>query len=98
MADERDFKIEDEIQDIRFKFILNDTLKEIHRQDQKWGKARDNHPLVWLSILTEEVGEVATEINDADFEVESLGKNYRDELIQIASVALLAVLNFDTKK
>lgn len=48
----------------RFQKIVQDIISEIERQDNKWGMDRDNHPLVWLSILQEEVGELAKEIND----------------------------------
>ncbi len=52
------------------------------RQDAKWGSNRDLHPYLWLTILTEEVGEVARAAlgNDPD--------NLRDELVQVAAVAI----------
>lgn len=82
----------------RFQKIVQDIISEIERQDNKWGMDRDNHPLVWLSILQEEVGELAKEINDADFQIENLSENYRTELIQIISVGMQAIKNFDTLK
>lgn len=83
--------------DSRFKKIVEDVFTEIDRQDTKFGKDRESHPLVWLSVLTEEVGEIAQEINDADFTEANLNGNYRKELIQVAAVALQAALNFDRK-
>ena len=71
--------------------ILNSVFDEINRQDNKFGKNRDLHPLKWQSILLQEVGEVAKEV----FQADSLQDSYRDELIQVAAVAMQAVLNFD---
>lgn len=81
--------------DIRFREIIDETFVEIKRQDDKFGKERNQHPLVWQSILMEEVGEVAKEINDANFDEKQLGTNYRNELIQIVAVGLQAVYNHD---
>lgn len=81
--------------DARFNKITEDIFAEIFRQDLKFGKNRNCHPLEWLSILTEETGEVAREINDAGFSQDKLTDNYRNELIQVAAVAMQAVLNFD---
>lgn len=82
----------------RFQKIAQDVIAEIKRQDNKWGMDRDNHPLVWLSILQEEFGELAKEINDADFRVYNLSENYRAELIQIVAVGMQAIKNFDSLK
>lgn len=81
--------------DARFNKITEDIFAEIFRQDLKFGKDRESHPLVWKSVLMEEVGEVAREINDADFQEDKLSDNYRKELIQVAAVAMQAILNFD---
>lgn len=86
-----------EIQD-RFGAGVADTLTEIERQDKKFGEGRDNHPLVWLSILTEEVGEMAKEINESDFQTRNLSDNYRNEWVQIVAVGLQAILHFDRFK
>ena len=82
----------------RFDVQMNDTFTEIERQDAKFGKGRDNHPLVWLSILTEEVGEMAKEINESDFQTRNLSENYRKEWVQIVAVGLQAILHFDRFK
>ncbi len=89
-------KLEKEKQQIRFQKITQDIFTEIKRQDDKWGEDRDNHPLVWLSILQEEFGELAREINDADFKPFELSENYRTELVQIVAVGMQAIKNFDT--
>lgn len=68
-------------------FILM-VLKELSRQDKKWGADRDQHPMEWNSILMEEVGEVARatiEGNDKD--------NYEKELVEVAAVSLQALKN-----
>jgi NTP pyrophosphatase (non-canonical NTP hydrolase) len=57
-------------------------------QDAKWGK--QNHPpVVWLTILMEEVGEAAKAILSHD------EGNYRTELIQVAAVAVAAIESLD---
>ncbi len=81
--------------DNRFEKIGQDIAAEIMRQDQKFGADRSAHPLVWQSILLEEIGEAAQEINDADFSHEQLSGNYRTELVQVAAVAIQAILNYD---
>ena len=42
-----------------------DVVAERDRQDAKWGEQNHNPP-VWLAILTEEVGELATALNGDD--------------------------------
>lgn len=73
---------------------VNKVLAEMERQDNKYGADRNLIPNDWISILTEEVGEVAKEWNDASLDVEGLNlENYEVELIQVAAVALQAVKN-----
>lgn len=64
--------------------ILKEVAHERDRQDSKWGE-RDQSPTIWLPILTEEVGEVARAI------LEGNEANYREELIQVAAVAVAMV-------
>lgn len=82
----------------RFSSAMKSVFDEIERQDEKFGKDRDNHPLVWGSILTEEVGEMSAEINDANFQTENLTENYRAEWAQIVAVGLQAIRHFDRFK
>lgn len=68
--------------------ILQAVANERIRQDTKWG-VQNHPPFAWISILIEEVGEVA---NAA---LEGRGFDYRDELIQVAAVAVAAVESLD---
>ncbi len=76
--------------------ILEQIRDERRRQDGLWGQ--QNHiPLIWLGILEEEVGEFAREALDHHFEG-SGDKNLRDELIQVAAVALAMLECCDRNK
>lgn len=75
---------------------INKVLEEMNRQDKKFGADRNLPPGDWISILTEEVGEVAKEWNDAGLDLTVLkpfSKNYETELVQVAAVALQAIKN-----
>jgi NTP pyrophosphatase (non-canonical NTP hydrolase) len=74
----------DEVSDLD-KFMF-EVSRELDRQDQKWGSNRDKHPLEWQSILMEEVGEVANEINESNFDA-IVGDNYIKEIVQVAACA-----------
>lgn len=76
----------------KFMRVQQDVLAEIKRQDFKWGA--DNHPVIWMSILTEEVGEAAQAVNDSGFS-ETGSDHWRAEMIQVAAVAMQAVRYFD---
>ena len=67
--------------------VLNDILNERTRQDEKWGADRTQHPAIWHTILSEEVGEVAQEVLDTTFE-DAATDNLYEELIQVAAVAV----------
>jgi NTP pyrophosphatase (non-canonical NTP hydrolase) len=43
--------------------ILEAVLSERERQDERWGDQTENSDLEWMSILTEEIGEVAKDVN-----------------------------------
>jgi NTP pyrophosphatase (non-canonical NTP hydrolase) len=64
--------------------IIEQIQDERKKQDDKWGE-QDHHPLKWLAILGEEVGEA----NRAMLEEKLI--DYRKELIQVAAVAVAAV-------
>jgi NTP pyrophosphatase (non-canonical NTP hydrolase) len=73
----------------------DDIFTERERQLELWGFQMVT-PAVWLAILTEEVGEVAKEIAEAEI----LGKEmsgYRTELIQVAAVALAAIESWEAQ-
>lgn len=67
--------------------LLKEVSFEFDRQFKKWGE-QDHSKEKWLSILIEEIGEVAT----VDLEGENLD-HYIDELIQVAAVAISAAAN-----
>lgn len=70
--------------------IIQDILDERCAQQKKHGKEADAHPPeLWLVILAEEFGEVSKAVLNHDV------NNYREELIQVAAVAMAAVENLD---
>jgi len=93
--------------------VLRKVRKERMSQQRKWGE--QNHtPTTWIAILTEEVGEAAKEAIDhylyeanpvqedaihADLQTKRL-ERYREELIQVAAVAvqMIECLDRNTKK
>ena len=66
-----------------------DVRDEREQQDRKWGISRNLHPQLWLAVLVEEVGEVGQAILKGERD------NYRDELVQVAAVALAAIQDHD---
>jgi len=70
--------------------------EERERQDEKFG-VQVHKPIEWLTILMEEVGEVAREVCENHFPVygKSDWTNYRKELIQVAAVVKHMLENFD---
>lgn len=74
-------------------FLLNGGLRsaiesENNRQIGKWG-SQTHSPAEWGAILMEEVGELAHELNRAEYEGEAgITLNLRDEAIQVAVLAL----------
>jgi hypothetical protein len=61
------------------------VLAERLRQDRKWGSQRRLTKEKWLTILVEEVGEVANAILDGT------GDELREEIVQVAAVAVLGL-------
>ena len=70
--------------------IIIDIQNERKRQDKLWGE-QNHKPTAWIPILMEEVGEVCHEINEGY----KRNGSYREELIQVASVALQMLECFD---
>lgn len=63
------------------RYYISKIQDERLKQDQKWGE--QNHSAErWVSILAEEFGEMAREVNDQNLDP------YETELIQTAAVAL----------
>ena len=98
-----------EDQEIHIKSICLEVIAERKQQDLKFGE--QNHcPKTWLMILGEEVGEANKAVLEAgtfekgrlvslDPEKLKLGKGcYREELIQIAAVAVAMVECLDKNK
>lgn len=61
---------------------------ERRRQDTKWG-VQDHLPEKWITILMEEVGEAAHGRLEGD------RLNYREELVQVAAVAVAMIESLD---
>ena len=72
--------------------VLDEVAVERWNQDQKWGANRTLPHWKWCLILGEEVGEVNTAVLERD------PSNYREELIQVAAVAIAAVEGYDRDK
>jgi NTP pyrophosphatase (non-canonical NTP hydrolase) len=77
--------------------ILTEVQWERRNQDRRFGEQNHSH-LIWLGILAEEFGEVAREANDLHFkyptgspEYKAALRRYREELIQVAAVAVAMV-------
>jgi NTP pyrophosphatase (non-canonical NTP hydrolase) len=79
---------------IRTSAVLTEVLHERQRQDDKFGSDRNYTEHVWLSVLTEETGEVAHAINENQLHGTTL-ENYRHELVQVAAVAVAAIESYD---
>ena len=78
--------------------IYEKIQAECDRQDEKWG-VRNNHPLEWLTILYEETGEVAMEVNDAGHDVANLDiDKYETELVQCGAVITQMLKNISQYK
>ncbi len=82
--------------------VLLEVQAERVRQESKWGQ--QNHtPTGWLPILAEEFGEVARAICEAtaskmiDVSEKHLD-NYREELVQVAAVAVAMVESLDRNR
>lgn len=76
------------IDKVALKDVLEDVVLERFRQEKLWGQ-QDHHVEKWVSILLEEVGEVALAVNQAS------NKDYRRELVQVAAVAIQMVEALD---
>lgn len=75
---------------------LYDVTVERQRQDAKWGE-QNHDPFTYLSILMEEVGELAQAALHARFGGEA-AKGMRTEAIHTAAVALAIVECLDRGK
>jgi len=72
--------------------VVQLILDERVRQDEKWGTDRSGGFYTrWLTILVEEVGEVAEAILEAPHYPGLGDKDVRAELVQVAAVAMAAL-------
>jgi len=72
------------------------VIDEMNRQDEKWGADRNQHPFVWQTILSEEVGEFSQAILHDEFGGHKSG-TAREEMVQIAAVALQIIEYYDRR-
>jgi NTP pyrophosphatase (non-canonical NTP hydrolase) len=81
-----------------FTDALNSVLDERKRQDEKWGEQNHN-PYIYLTILLEEIGELAQAILHTQFGGEKGGwLNVRKEAVHSAAVALALIECLDRNK
>lgn len=65
--------------------LLRKISDERNRQDEKWGEQNHN-PLLWLSIIGEEYGEMCKEANEFSFSDDlQRMENLKTEAIQCAA-------------
>ena len=66
------------------------VIAERLRQNEKWGFPQHNTPFEWVSILTEEVGELAQAVNDAYLSGGSLEDRDKviEEAVHVSAVSL----------
>lgn len=76
--------------------IIDKIYKELDRQQNKWGE-QNHHPYKWLAILIEKIGKASEASLEAFPFKEKLNteeywlNKYREELIQVAAVAISAI-------
>jgi len=75
--------------------IKLDVDIELDRQRRKWG-LQDHDPQMWMNILMVEVGEASKAMMEAVFRG-AKKHSYRDEMVQVAAVAISAIENFDRR-
>lgn len=80
--------------------ILMLIEEERQRQHEIWG-VQNHNPFEWFSILSEEVGEVAKELNECPRQYglplmsSHAEERYVEELIQVAAVAVAMIENIE---
>lgn len=83
------------------KDVLDVIVRERERQDKRWGE-QNHDPFLWMTILGEEYGEACKAALESRFggghERENGPEEYREELIQVAAVAIAAIECLDRGK
>ncbi len=77
--------------------VLDEVRRERRRQDAKWGE-QNHDPFHWLSIEGEELGEAMRAANEWWHQHPEHLAEYREEMIQVAAVAVAAVQCLDRGK
>ena len=78
--------------------VLEEVIIERLKQDDERGQ-QDHPDSEWLGILVEEVGEASEEVNNINFLEDAAGpKRLREELIQVAAVAVAWIQVLDRKE
>ena len=67
-----------------------EIIIERQAQDDKWGADRKNHPLYWLAILVEEVGELSKAVIERDIH----GMRKESKQIAAVSVAIMEAMDY----
>lgn len=71
--------------------VYSDIKAERVRQDEKWGE-QNHEPAIWLAILGEEFGEVASAVIAMNCgKDKQRPADYRTELVQTAAVCVNAI-------
>lgn len=75
--------------------LLNVGLERI-QQDFKWGRHQSHNFEEWLVILMEEIGESARAQMELKYRPDEMdvlegGRNFREELVQVAAVAVAMI-------
>ena len=82
------------------KDIIGEVLEECLSQEEHWG-IQNHHPEKWMNILMEEVGEASKAVLESfpfigdQIKFKYWLSEYRDELIQVAAVAISAIDSLD---
>lgn len=71
--------------------ILNLICEERKRQDTKWGENRMMSDLMWLTVLSEEIGEAARDILKGTSTLET-------EVLHVAAVAVAWLENMERRR
>ena len=79
------------------KEILEEIGQERDRQVSLWGE-QNHDPFKWLAILGEEYGEACKAALEQHFPAYPRTSNYREELIQVAAVAVAAIDSLDRRE
>lgn len=77
--------------------VLIDVGMERNRQNQKWGVQRHGFG-DWMAILGEEFGEVSKEAVEYVFGRSESLVNLRNELVQVAAVAVQIIEHIDEEQ